>query len=69
MAPTDIRGSAQGLYTAVTQGLGLFLGNAVHRRRDGLFPPRRQVPLAAYFPRSLLLLALCVLAFAVLFKG
>lgn len=69
VAPKDIRGSAQGLYTTVTQGLGLFLGTQFTGvvmdwfRRDGKF---RWRPI---FLVPCLLLALCALAFTVLFKG
>jgi len=69
IAPTDIRGSAQGLYVAVTQGLGLFLGTQFtgvvmdRFRRDGKF---RWTPI---FLIPCLLLALCALGFVVLFKG
>lgn len=69
IAPTDIRGSAQGLYTTVTLGVGLFAGTQFtgavmdYFRRDGSFRwrPIFLVPCA--------LLGLCSLAFAVLFKG
>lgn len=69
VAPKDIRGSAQGLYTTVTQGLGLFLGTQFTGvvmdwlRRDGKFRwrPIFLVPCA--------LLAICTLAFIALFKG
>lgn len=69
-APTDIRASAQGLYTAVTQGLGLFLGTqftgmVMDRRRgeDGKFRwrPIFLVPCG--------LLTVCVLGFLLLFRG
>ena len=70
VAPKDIRGSAQGMYTAVTQGLGLFLGTQFtgvvmdhFRRDDGKF---RWRPI---FLVPCLLLGLCALAFAGLFKG
>ncbi len=69
MAPTDIRGSAQGLYTAVTQGLGLFLGTQFtgavmdHFREEGKF---RWRPI---FLVPCTLLVLCALAFAGLFKA
>jgi MFS family permease len=70
VAPKDIRGSAQGLYTTVTQGLGLFLGTQFTgvvmdylRRDDGKF---RWRPI---FLVPCVLLGLCALAFAVLFKG
>jgi len=68
-APTDIRGSAQGLYVAVTSGLGLFVGTQItgvvmdYFRQDGKF---RWRPI---FLVPCTLLALCTLAFAVLFKG
>jgi len=69
VAPKDIRGSAQGLYVAVTTGLGLFLGTQFTGvvmdcfRREGrfLWRPIFLVPCA--------LLGVCVLAFVVLFKG
>lgn len=68
--PTDIRASAQSLYVAVTQGLGLFLGTQFtgvmmdrYRGADGKF---RWRPI---FLIPCVLLALCTLAFAVLFKG
>lgn len=69
VAPKDIRGSAQGLYVAVTTGLGLFLGTQFtgvvmdHFRRDGRF---RWRPI---FLVPCFLLSICVIAFAVLFKG
>ena len=68
--PTDIRASAQSLYVAVTQGLGLFLGTQFtgvmmdrYRGADGKF---RWRPI---FLIPCVLLTLCTLAFAVLFKG
>lgn len=70
VAPKDIRGSAQGLYTTVTQGLGLFLGTQFTgvvmdylRGEDGKF---RWRPI---FLVPCVLLGLCAVAFAVLFKG
>ena len=69
MAPTDIRGSAQGLYTAVTLGIGCFAGTQFtgvvmdYFRRDDSF---RWRPI---FLVPCLLLGLCTLAFAMLFKG
>lgn len=70
VAPTDIRASAQGLYVAVTQGLGLFLGTQFtgvvmdhFRREDGKF---RWRPI---FLVPCVLLGACAAAFAVLFKG
>jgi len=66
----DIRASAQSLYTVVTQGFGLFLGTQFTgivmdrlRGADGKFRwrPIFLVPCA--------LLALCTLAFIVMFKG
>ncbi len=69
IAPTDIRGSAQGLYTTVTLGIGLFVGTQFtgivmdRFRRDGKF---RWTPI---FLVPCMLLTLCVLGFAVLFKG
>jgi hypothetical protein len=69
VAPTDIRGSAQGLYTTATLGIGLFAGTQLtgvvmdHFRRDGRF---RWRPI---FLVPCVLLGLCALAFAVLFKG
>jgi nucleoside transporter len=70
VAPTDIRASAQGLYVAVTQGLGLFLGTRFtgvvmdhFRGADGKF---RWRPI---FLVPCVLLAACALAFTVLFKG
>lgn len=69
VAPTDIRGSAQALYTTVTLGLGLFAGTQFtgivmdRFRRDGSF---RWRPI---FLVPCVLLALCTLAFALLFKG
>lgn len=70
VAPKDIRGSAQGLYTTVTQGLGLFLGTQFTgvvmdwlRGEDGKF---RWRPI---FLVPCVLLGLCALGFAVLFKG
>jgi len=69
MAPTDIRGSAQGLYTAVTLGIGCFAGTQFtgvvmdYFRREGSF---RWRPI---FLVPCVLLSLCVLAFIVLFKG
>ena len=69
IAPTDIRGSAQGLYVAVTTGLGMFAGTQFtgvvmdYFRRDGNF---RWRPI---FLVPCVLLALSILAFAVLFRG
>lgn len=70
VAPKDIRGSAQGLYTTVTQGLGLFLGTQFTgvvmdylRGEDGKF---RWRPI---FLVPCVLLGLCAVAFVVLFKG
>jgi len=70
VAPKDIRGSAQGLYTTVTQGLGLFLGTQFtgvvmdrFRGEDGKF---RWRPI---FLVPCVLLGLCAVAFVVLFKG
>ena len=69
VAPTDIRGSAQGLYTTATLGIGLFAGTQFtgvvmdHFRREGSF---RWRPI---FLVPCVLLSLCALAFAVLFKG
>ena len=68
-APTDIRGSAQGLYTTVTLGLGLlagtrFTGIVMDRFRDEngfRWRPIFLVPCAT--------LAACVVAFAALFRG
>jgi len=70
VAPTDIRASAQGLYVAVTQGIGLFAGTQFTgivmdrlRHADGKF---RWRPI---FLVPCVLLTLCSLAFTVLFKG
>jgi nucleoside transporter len=69
VATDDIRASAQGLYTAATLGLGLFLGTQFtgvvmdHFRREGRF---RWRPI---FLVPCVTLGLCALAFAVLFKG
>ncbi len=68
-APDDIRASAQGLYVAITQGLGLFLGTQFtgavmdHFRHDDKF---RWRPI---FLVPCVLLAVCTLAFIMLFKG
>jgi nucleoside transporter len=70
VATDDIRGTAQGLYTAATLGLGLFLGTQFtgtvmdkYRGADGKF---RWRPI---FLVPCVLLAACALAFTVLFKG
>ena len=68
-APTDIRGSAQALYTTVTLGLGLFAGTQFtgvvmdRFRQDGTFRwrPLFLVPCA--------MLTACALAFIIFFKG
>jgi nucleoside transporter len=68
-APPEIRGSAQALYTTVTQGVGLFLGTQItggvmdHFRTEGGFQWR------PIFLVPCVLLALCTLAFVFLFKG
>lgn len=69
VAPPEIRGSAQGLYTTVTLGLGLFAGTRFTgivmdrlRNEDGFrWRPIFLVPCVT--------LAVCVLAFVVFFKG
>lgn len=69
VAPTEIRGSAQGLYTTVTLGIGLFAGTQFtglvmdYFRREGKF---RWRPI---FIVPCVLLSLCVLAFVALFQG
>lgn len=69
VAPPEIRGSAQALYTTVTLGLGLFVGTRItgavmdRFRREGGFQWR------TIFLAPCLLLAVCALAFIFLFKG
>lgn len=69
VASTDIRGSAQALYTTVTLGIGLFAGTQFtgfvmdQFRRDGKFGWR------PIFLVPCVMLTACVLAFIVLFKG
>lgn len=69
VAPSDIRGSAQSLYTMATLGIGLFLGTQFtgivmdRFRQDGHF---RWRPI---FLVPCLLLSLCAVAFVVLFRG
>lgn len=70
VAPTDIRGSAQGLYTVATLGLGMFAGTRLtglvmdrFRQEDGRF---RWRPI---FLVPCVTLAACALAFVVFFEG
>ncbi len=69
VAPTDIRGSAQALYTTVTLGIGMFAGTQFtgfvmdRCRRDGGFNWR------PIFLVPCVLLTACTLAFILLFKG
>jgi nucleoside transporter len=69
IAPTDIRGSAQGLYLVATSGLGLFVGTQFtgvvmdRCRQDGHF---RWRPI---FLVPCVTLAACALAFVLFFKG
>ena len=69
VAPPEIRGSAQALYTTVTLGLGLFTGTQItgavmdRFRKEGGFQWR------AIFLVPCALLAVCALAFIFFFKG
>ncbi len=68
IAPPELRGTAQSLYTVVTLGLGLFLGThysgaVLDRcRRDGQYRWR------PFFATPCLALVLCVLAFLLFFQ-
>jgi nucleoside transporter len=69
VAPPEIRGSAQALYTTVTLGLGLFAGTQItgfvmdRFRRESGFQWR------PFFLVPCILLTVCALAFIFLFKG
>ena len=69
VTPAEIPGSAQGLYTVVTMGLGLFVGT----RLTGIVMDRMRdengFRWRAIFLVPCVTLAICAVAFAVFFKG
>ena len=64
----DIRGSAQGLYTTVTQGLGCSSEPSL-RSGDGRFREDGKFRWRPIFLIPCVLLTLCTIAFAMFFKG
>jgi hypothetical protein len=69
VAPPEIRGSAQALYTTVTLGLGLFVGTRIIGAVMDRFRCASGFTWRTIFLVPCFLLAVCALAFLLLFKG
>jgi len=70
VAPPDIRGSAQGLYTVVLFGFGFFLGTQI----TGFAMDRLRTPQGGFRWRSIFLIPcamtlVCLVALMALFRG
>jgi MFS family permease len=69
VAPPEIRGSAQALYTTVTQGLGLFVGTWITGAVMDRFRSAEGFDWRRIFLVPCFLLTVCMLAFVFIFKG
>jgi len=69
VAPPEIRGSAQALYTTVTLGLGLFAGTQITGFVMDRFRRENGFQWRPFFLVPCVLLTACALAFIFLFKG
>ena len=69
VTPPEIPGSAQGLYTVVTMGLGLFVGTRLTGMVMDRLRDENGFRWRAIFLVPCVTLAICAVAFAVFFKG
>ena len=69
VAPPEIRGSAQALYTTVTQGLGLFVGTWITGAVMDRFRSAEGFDWRRIFLVPCFLLIVCMLAFVFIFRG